>query len=200
MAKQLCYAKPTRRSWLLNQASMTDISQLKEDLEQKVTTWQWEVYLKVMKSLWGPHVRTREEDELSEECVCEPPQACLCWHRQPETVQRDLIYAYQGLKDTTKDADPVENHLPASIYQGTSNLHSDEDLKDKITLLDHRVIRTHLEVFGERPLASSCDKCYGFEQQQRSERASRNRSRNRTAVCEYIRTIEMPDCREGSAV
>ena len=28
--------------------------------------------------------------------------------------------------------------------------------------------------------------CYGYEQQQRSERASRNRSRNRTAVCEYI--------------
>ena len=29
-------------------------------------------------------------------------------------------------------------------------------------------------------------RCYGFEQQQRSDRASRNRSRNRTAVCEYI--------------
>ena len=28
--------------------------------------------------------------------------------------------------------------------------------------------------------------CYGFEQQQRSERASRNRNRNRIAACEYI--------------
>ena len=34
--------------------------------------------------------------------------------------------------------------------------------------------------------------CYDFEQQQRSERASRNHSRNRTAVCEYISSIEMP--------
>ena len=34
--------------------------------------------------------------------------------------------------------------------------------------------------------------CYGFEQQQRSERAKRNCSRNRTGVCEYISSIEMP--------
>ena len=30
------------------------------------------------------------------------------------------------------------------------------------------------------------DGCYGFEQQQRSGRASRNRSRNRIPACEYI--------------
>ena len=28
-----------------------------------------------MKSVWGAHVRTPEEDDISEECVCEPPRA-----------------------------------------------------------------------------------------------------------------------------
>ena len=51
-------------------------------------------------------------------------------------MEQDLLYAYQGLKDTTKDAEPVEDHLPASIHQGASNLHSDEDMEDKIKLLD----------------------------------------------------------------
>ena len=107
-----------------------------------------------------PHM-TLEEDELSEECVCEPPRVCLFCHRPPETVERDLRYAYQGLKDTTKDAEPVEDHLPASIHQGASNLHSDEDIEDKITLLDPRVqkqIRTYLESFQELPPSASCDK------------------------------------------
>ena len=95
MAKTLCYARPTRRSWLLKQGSMGDISQMKEDLEQKITTWQREVVLKLMKSVWGAHVRTPEEDELSEECVCKPPRVCLCCHGPPETVEWDLLYAYQ---------------------------------------------------------------------------------------------------------
>ena len=161
VAKKLCYARPTHRSWPLKQGSMGDISQLKEDLEQKITTWQREVDLKLMKSVWGAHVRTPEEDELSEECVCQPPQVCLCCHRPPETVERDLLYAYQGLKDTTKDAEPVEDHLPASINQAASNLHFDEDMEDKTTLLNPRVqklIRTYLEVFGELPPPASCDK------------------------------------------
>ena len=114
-----------------------------------------------MKSVWGAHVRTPEEDELSEECLCEPPRVCLCCHRPPETVERDLLYAYQGLKETTKDAEPVEDHLPASIHQGASNLHSDEDIEDKIKLWHPRVqklIRTYLEVFGELPPPASCDK------------------------------------------
>ena len=64
VAKKLCYARPTRRSWLLKQGSMGDISQLKEDLEQKITTWQRDVHLKLMKSLWGAHERTPEEDEI----------------------------------------------------------------------------------------------------------------------------------------
>ena len=64
VAKKLCYARPTRRSWPLKQRSMGDISQLKEDLEQKITTWQREVDFKLMKSVWGAHVRTPEEDEL----------------------------------------------------------------------------------------------------------------------------------------
>ena len=151
VAKKLCYARPTRSSWPLKQGCMEDLSQLKEDLEQKVTTSQREVDLKLMKSVWGAHVRTPEEDEHSEDCVCEPPRACLCCHRPPEMVERDLLYAYKGLKETTKDKEPVEDHLPASITQGASNLHSDEDMEDKIKLLDPRVqklIRTHLEVFG----------------------------------------------------
>ena len=72
VAKKLCYARPTRRSWPLKPGSMQDIFQLKEDLEQKITTWQLEVDVKLMKSVWGSHVRDPEEDELSEECVCEP--------------------------------------------------------------------------------------------------------------------------------
>ena len=71
-----------------------------------------------MKSVSGAHVRTPEEDDLSEECVCEPPRACLCCHRPPEMVEQDLLYAYQGLKDTTTGEESVEDHLPTSITQG----------------------------------------------------------------------------------
>ena len=161
VAKKLCYARPTRRSWPLKQGSMGDMSQLKANLEQKIATWQREVDLKLMKSVWGAHVRTPEEYELSEQCVCEPCRVCLCCHQPPETVERDLLYAYQGLKDTMKDAEPVEDHLPASIHQGASNLHSDKDMEDKIKLFDPRVqklIRTYLEVFRELPPPASCDK------------------------------------------
>ena len=161
VAKRLCYAKPTRSSWPLKQGRMGHLSQLKEDLEQKITTWQREVDLKLKKSVWGAHVRTPEEDHLLEECVCEPPGACLCSHRPPEMVQRDLLYAYQGLKDTTKGEESVEYHLPTSITQGASNLHSDEDMEDKIKLLNPRVqklIRTYVKVFGELPPPASCDK------------------------------------------
>ena len=76
-------------------------------------------------------------------------------------MEPDLLYAYQGLRDTTKDAEPVEDHPPASIPQGASNLHSDKDLEDKIKLLDPRVqrlIRTYLEVFGELPPPASCNR------------------------------------------
>ena len=37
VAKKLCYAKPTRSSLPLKQGRMGDLSQLKEDLEQKIT-------------------------------------------------------------------------------------------------------------------------------------------------------------------
>ena len=111
-----------------------DLSQLKEDLEPKITTWQREVDLKHMKSMWAAHVRTPEKDDLSEECVCELPRVCLCCHRPPEMVGQDLLYAYQGLKDTTKGEESVEDHLRTSITQGASNLHSDEDMEDKIKL------------------------------------------------------------------
>ena len=59
------------------------------------------------------------------------------------------------------DAEPVEDHLPASIHQGASNLNSDEDIEDKIKLLDPReqkLIKTYLEVFGELRPPASCDK------------------------------------------
>ena len=155
VAKTRCYAEPTRSSWPLKQGRMGDLSQLKEDPEQKITTWQREVDLKLMKSVWGAHARTPEEDDLSEECVCEHPRACLWCHRPPEMVEQSLLYAYQGLKDTTKGEESVEGHLPASVTQGASNLHSDEDMEDKIKLLAPRLqklIRTYLEVFGELPL------------------------------------------------
>ena len=73
VAKKLCYAKPTRSSWPLKQGRMGDLPQLKEDLEQKITTWLRKVDLKLMKSVSGAHVRTPEEEDLSEECVCGPP-------------------------------------------------------------------------------------------------------------------------------
>ena len=38
VAKKLCYAKPTRSSWRLKQGGKEDLSQLEEDLEQKITT------------------------------------------------------------------------------------------------------------------------------------------------------------------
>ena len=60
VAKELCYAKPTRRPWPLKQGRKRDLSQLKEDLEQKITTWQRVVDLKLMKSVWGAHVGTPE--------------------------------------------------------------------------------------------------------------------------------------------
>ena len=106
-------------------------------------------------------MRTPGEDDISEECVCEHRRACLCCHRPPEMVERDLLYAYQGLKDTTKGEESVEDHLLTSIIQGTSNLHSDKDMEDKIKTLDPRVqklIRTYLEVLGELPPQASCDK------------------------------------------
>ena len=57
-AKRLCSAKPTHRSWPLKHRSMRDICQLKEDLQQKITTWQREVDLNFIKSVWGTNVRT----------------------------------------------------------------------------------------------------------------------------------------------
>ena len=72
VTKKLCYTKPTRSSWPLKQACKKNLSQLKQDLEQKITTWQREVDLKLMKSVWGAHVRIPEEDALSGECVCKP--------------------------------------------------------------------------------------------------------------------------------
>ena len=53
VAKRLSYAKPTRSSWPMKEGRQGDLSQLKEDLEQKITTWQREVDLKLMKSVWG---------------------------------------------------------------------------------------------------------------------------------------------------
>ena len=76
-------------------------------------------------------------------------------------MERDLLYAYQGLKDTTKNAKSVEDNLPASIHQGASSLHSDEDMEHKIKLLDptiQKLTRTYLEVFRELPPPKSCDK------------------------------------------
>ena len=78
-------------------------------------------------------------------------------------MEEDLLYAFEGSKDSAKDAEPVEDHLLASIHQGASNLHSDENLEDKIKPLDWRVrklTRTYLEVFGELLSPASCDKLF----------------------------------------
>ena len=40
VTKRLCYARPTGSSWPLKHGSMGDISQLKDDLERRITTWQ----------------------------------------------------------------------------------------------------------------------------------------------------------------
>ena len=172
VAKKLCYAKSTCSSWPLKQGLMGDLSHLKEVLERKITTWQRDVDLKLMKSVWGAHVWTPEENNLSEECVCEPPRASLCCHRPPEMVEGDLLDAYQGLKNTTKGEESVEDHLQTSVTQGAGNLHSDEDMEDKIKLLDPRVqklIRTYLGVFGELPSPASCDKLVQMDLQLKPE-------------------------------
>ena len=57
----------------MKQGSMGYISYLKEDLKLKITTWQRGVDLKLRQRVWGAHDRTPQVDELSEECVCEPP-------------------------------------------------------------------------------------------------------------------------------
>ena len=49
VAKKLCYAKATRSSWPLKQGCMGDLSQLTGGLEQKITTWQREVDLKLTR-------------------------------------------------------------------------------------------------------------------------------------------------------
>ena len=72
-----------------------------------------------------------------------------------------MFCGYQRLKDPSKDTEPVEDHLPASIYQGASNIHLDENMEDKSKLLELGIdkrIRTYMEVFGELPLPASCDK------------------------------------------
>ena len=69
------------------------------------------------------------------------------------------LYAYQGLGDPAKHAESVEDHLPASIQQGASSLHPDEDLEKKIKPLDPRVeklIRRYLEVHSEPLPPASC--------------------------------------------
>ena len=161
MANRQCYVRPTHSSSPLKQGPMGGISKLKKDLQQDIYTWQREVDLKVIESVWGAHVRTLEEDELSEEYVCEPPLTCLCCTQPPETVECSLLYAYQGLKDPAKDPQVIEHHLPASIHQGPSHLNSDEDVEDKIKPLDQRVqklIRRYPEVFGELTPPASYDK------------------------------------------
>ena len=48
-------------------------------------------------------------------------------------------YMHTKGMDTTKGEESVEDHLPTSITQGASHLHSDEDMEDKIKLLDPQV-------------------------------------------------------------
>ena len=128
VAKKLCYAKPTRSSWPLKQGRKGDPSQLKEDLEKRITTWQRDVDLKLMKSVWGAHVRTSWEDDLSEECVCESPRACLCCHRPPEMVERDLLYVRRRPYPAPKEqADEIEGQIEECINAGLVLEYKDGD-------------------------------------------------------------------------
>ena len=109
-------------------------------------------------------------------------------------VQQDLLYAYRGLKDTTKGEEPVEDELPASITQGASNLHSDEDMDDKIKPLDPRVqklIRTYPEVFGRLPARASCEKLVQMDLKLKREFVGHKiRKRPYTAPKEQVDEIE----------
>ena len=72
------------------------------------------------------------------------------------------------MKDPAKDAEPVEDHHPASILKGACNLHSTKDVEDKIKPMGSRV-RTYLEVFGELPPAVSCNKLVQMDQKLKRE-------------------------------
>ena len=92
-------------------------------------------------------------------------QAYPCCNRMPETVERDLLYGYQGLKDRAWDAEPVEDNLPLSIPQRASNLHCAEELEDKIKAFQprgQRLIRNHLHVFGELPSPAPVTSWYSW--------------------------------------
>ena len=110
------------------------------------------------------------------------------------------LYAYQGLNDTTKYEEPVEDHLPASITQGASNLHSDGDMEDKIELLDPRVqklIRTYLEVFGELLSPASCDKLVQMNLKLKPEFVGHKIRRDRqTGIFIFVRVIQAPDAQQ----
>ena len=112
VAKKLCYARPTRCSWLLKQGSMGDISHLKEDLEQKITTWQREVDLKLMENVWGAHVRNPEKDELPEECAFEPLQVWRETFSRPIKDSGILPRTLSGLRITS----PLLNTKVQAIY------------------------------------------------------------------------------------
>ena len=76
-------------------------------------------------------------------------------------MERDPLYAYEGLKDPAKKAELVEDHFTAPVHQVPSNLHFDKDLEDKIKPFDPRVqklIRTYPEVCNEVPPPASFDK------------------------------------------
>ena len=97
VAKKLCYARPTLCSWPLKQGSIGDISGLKENLEQKITTWQREVDLKLMKSVWGAHVRTHD---LS--CKNSYPVA-------PRWNHKSTICAWERIPKRTTQSSPASS-------------------------------------------------------------------------------------------
>ena len=94
VAEGLNNPQPCQNLWQVKCAGIGDLPQLKETLEQKITTRQRQVHLKLMQNVWGAHVRTPEEDEELQVWICEPPRACLCCSRPSEIEQRDPLYAY----------------------------------------------------------------------------------------------------------
>ena len=51
LAERVCYARPTCSLWSLKQGAMVDFPLTNEDLEHKITLWQHELDVTLMKSV-----------------------------------------------------------------------------------------------------------------------------------------------------
>ena len=158
--KSKSYRRRSKRRWPMKEENLAS---MKEEFETKITTLQCDFDLKLMKKVYGAHVRTPEKDLESTERVCEPPLHCRCCLRPDELMEQALFYHWQI--PPGKEV-PVDDHLPETLHEGKSNLEATEDVEDKIKTLDPRVqrpIKTHIEVFGRLPPPASCHKLVNMD-------------------------------------